>query len=66
MELFVKLSGKTELQECLDRDLKDESCGCALEEAPLNSKQEDTPASFGQPNKKVRFQVDLWQAWIQP
>lgn len=66
MELFIKLSSKTELQQCLDRDLKNESCGCGLEESPLESRPDDAPAPFGQRNRTSGFQVDLWEGWFRP
>lgn len=66
MELFVKLSGKTELQQCLDRAIEIESCGCEVEELPTEASKEGKPLVFGKPTQPSVFQVDLMNAWVQP
>lgn len=66
MELFIKLSSKSELQECLNRDLEKDSCACAVEEPRIESKPQETPELFPKPKKDSVFQVDLMRGWVQP
>lgn len=66
MELSIKLSNKSKLQNGLDRDLENEPCGCAVEEALTESKQEKNLALFEKPKKKAVFQVDLLSGWVKP
>lgn len=66
MELFIKFSNKSKLQDSLDRDLENEPCDCALEGAAIESKQEKELVLFKKPKKNVVFQVDLLSGWVKP
>lgn len=65
MELFIQFSNKSELQNSLDRDRESEPCDCAVEEAAIESRQEQELVLFRKP-KKVVFQVDLLSGWVKP
>ena len=66
MELFVKSSNKSKLQQRLDQETESKPSGCAVEESPVEASEEKHAVLFGTPKKKTIFQVDLMGDWVKP
>ena len=66
MELFIKSSNQSQLQQRLDQEADATPTGCAVEESPVEPSGEKHAVIFGKPKKKPIFQVDLMGDWVKP
>jgi hypothetical protein len=66
MQLFIKSSNQSKLQQRLDQETEYTPAGCAVEESPVEPSEEKHADLFGKPKKKTIFQVDLMGDWVKP
>jgi hypothetical protein len=66
MELFIKPSNPSKLQQRLDLETDPAPTVCAIEESPVEPSEEKHAVIFGKPKKKTIFQVDLMGDWVKP
>lgn len=65
MQLFIKSSNKSKLQQGLDRERECESARFAVEELAVEPNHQEQSKPFGRPREKT-FQMDLLSGWMKP